>query len=278
MSKGERTILNREVRRLLLLAALTATIIVYSGYGEELAPEVREQRTEAINICTPVDSAIRIGQAYDRKLDSGQEVDSVQRTETQKPEIQLAETGKPDPWERIVCEVEDRTTLVKAKPKPEPVLLASAAASRGGERYRTVSMSVPAVNTSFKTYMDYRCITNHRSKQWELQQKAYTNQDGFRMIGEDYLVALGTFYTSGCGERFLVTLSSGKTITVTTGDVKSNAHTNGTRQYCPRSDGSGNMLEFIIDQKKMSSAALRAGNLSCMGLEGTVVQIEKIME
>lgn len=265
------------MRRLLLLAALTATTMVYCGSGSDRLSEAREQRTESISICTQADSAIRIGQASVWEIPSnGTDLD--QTSQTHKDEIQKVGNQKNETWKQIVCDVEDHTTLVKAKPKPKPpVLLATAAASRGGEPVRTVSMSVPAVNTSFKTYMDYRCITNHRSKQWEIQQKAYTNQDGFRMIGGDYLVALGTFYTSGCGERFLVTLSSGKTITVMTGDVKSNAHTNGTRQYCPRSDGSGNMLEFIIDQNKMSPKALRAGNLSCMGLEGSVVKIEKIV-
>lgn len=276
------------MRRLLLLAALTAATMAYCGTGTDRLSEAREQGTESISVCTQADSAIRIGQASVWEIPSNEigldqmrqsHGNELQKVGSQKVGSQKVENQKKETWKQIVCDVEDHTTLVKAKPKPKPpVLLATAAASRGGEPVRTVSMSVPAVNTSFKTYMDYRCITNHRSKQWELQQNAYTNQDGFRMIGGDYLVALGTFYTSGCGERFLVTLSSGKTITVMTGDVKSNAHTNGTRQYCPRSDGSGNMLEFIIDQNKMSPKALRAGNLSCMGLEGTVVKIEKIVE
>lgn len=174
------------------------------------------------------------------------------------------------------CEVENGTKLIKAKPKPKPQVL-TASASRGAARSRMVAMSVPTVNTSFKSYMDYRCITNQASKQWKLQQQAYTNGQGFRMIGDDYLVALGTFYAGGCGERFRVTLSSGKTFTVMTGDIKSNRHTNETRQYCPRSDGSGNMIEFIVDSKAMSRDALRMGNLSCLGLEGSITKIEKIV-
>ncbi|WP_130861284.1 hypothetical protein [Bacilliculturomica massiliensis] len=175
----------------------------------------------------------------------------------------------------IPCQVENGIRLVREKPKPVQV---ADAVSRGGERrVKTVAMSVPAVDTSFKAYMDYRAITNRSSWQWKLQQKAVTDEQGFRRVDGDYLVALGTYYAKGSGERFRITFSSGKTITVMTGDIKSNRHTNETRQYCPRGDGSGNMVEFIVDTGQMSRDARRRGDLSCLGMAGTVTAIEKIV-
>lgn len=177
---------------------------------------------------------------------------------------------------QVDCTVENGTTLIKTKPKPKPIL--EAAISRGGEmRTRMVSMKVPTVDTSFKSYMDYRTITNHASKQWKLQEKAHTNEEGFRVIDSDYLVALGTYYAASCGERFRVTLSSGKSFTVMVGDIKSNRDTNETKQYCVRSNGSGGMIEFIIDSKKLDSFALRMGDVSCLDLQGTVTSIDKIV-
>lgn len=175
----------------------------------------------------------------------------------------------------VNCSVENGTTLVKTTPK---AVLTSSVSRGGDRRTKHVAMNVPVVNTSFKAYMDYRMITNRSTKQWKLQQQASTNREGFRMIGDDYLVALGTYYAEGCGERFHITLSSGKSFTVMVGDIKSNRHTNETRQYCPRDDGGGGMIEFIIDSKQMSPEALRRGDLSCLGLQGTVTGIERIVQ
>ncbi|MFA5448851.1 MAG: hypothetical protein WC292_00195 [Clostridia bacterium] len=45
-----------------------------------------------------------------------------------------------------------------------------------------------------KTYMDYRSITRLGSRQLELQQRAWTDSQGFRKIDDYYMVAMGTFY------------------------------------------------------------------------------------
>ena len=43
-----------------------------------------------------------------------------------------------------------------------------------------------------KTYMSYKTITDKTSRQYELQTIAYTDEYGFRKIGDRYLVAIGT--------------------------------------------------------------------------------------
>ena len=73
--------------------------------------------------------------------------------------------------------------------------------------------------------MDYRCITDTSSVQYEMQQQAYTDGRGFRKIGDDYCVALGTGFTSGCGERFIIYLDSGYSFSAVVADVKADMHT-----------------------------------------------------
>lgn len=50
------------------------------------------------------------------------------------------------------------------------------------------SLSVPA-NMHFKSYTNYHCLSRS-SAQWRLQEKAYTDNNGLRKIGNDYLVAM----------------------------------------------------------------------------------------
>ncbi|MGN0620585.1 MAG: hypothetical protein ACI4I9_01855 [Porcipelethomonas sp.] len=133
------------------------------------------------------------------------------------------------------------------------------------------------IDTSFKAYMDYRCITDTSSVQYELQQQAYTDERGFRRIGDDYCAALGTGITDGCGERFLITLDSGSSFTVIVSDVKADCDTDSTCCYVPRYDGSGNVVEFIIDSDAADSDMLYSGNAGYYSdLSGNIESIVKL--
>ena len=133
------------------------------------------------------------------------------------------------------------------------------------------------LDTSFKAYMDYRCITDTSSVQYELQQQAYTDGRGFRRIGDDYCVALGTGITNGCGERFMITLDSGSSFTVIVSDIKSDCHTDSTCCYVPRYDGSGNVVEFIIDTDMADGGMLSSGNAGYYDdLAGSIASIIKL--
>lgn len=132
-------------------------------------------------------------------------------------------------------------------------------------------------DSSFKAYMDYRCITDTGSMQYELQQEAYTDERGFRRIGNDYCVALGTGITNGCSERFLITLDSGYCFSAIVSDVKADIHTDSTNQYAPRGDYAGNVVEFIIDTDYADDYMLNCGSAGCYeDLSGNIVSIEKI--
>ena len=63
------------------------------------------------------------------------------------------------------------------------VIFESAACAAAGAYEE--SLPIPDVNTDFKTYMDYRAITNTDSVQYALQQEAYTDSQGIRRIDGD---------------------------------------------------------------------------------------------
>ncbi len=132
-------------------------------------------------------------------------------------------------------------------------------------------------DSSFKAYMDYRCITDTSSLQYSLQQQAYTDSRGFRRIGDDYCVALGTGITDGCGERFLITLDSGYSFSAIVSDVKADVHTDSTNCYAPRGENSGNVVEFIVDTDNADDYMLTCGTAGCFeDLSGNVVSVQKI--
>ncbi len=123
---------------------------------------------------------------------------------------------------------------------------------------------------SFKSYMDYRTITNTSSIQWEMQQSAVTDEEGFRKYNDRYMVAVGTFYASECGKEFEVTLASGITIPVIVGDIKQDVHTDKTNRYVPIN---GNIVEFIVDTDMLCRLSRVMGDVSYSNLEGAVVKI-----
>ncbi len=139
------------------------------------------------------------------------------------------------------------------------------------------SLPLPDVNTEFKTYMDYRAITDTCSVQYDLQQEAYTDSLGIRRIGSDVCVALGTGYASGCGERFEITLDSGNSFTAVVGDIKADSHTDPTNRYVELWEGYGDMVEFIVDTEELDSDIRIMGSIGeYEKYSGSVVSIVRL--
>lgn len=140
------------------------------------------------------------------------------------------------------------------------------------------ALTVPDMDTSFKAYEDYRRITNSRSMQYRMQQKAETDDNGLRVYHGRYMVALGTYYGS-VGDELTVTLDTGEVIDIVIGDIKADATTDKTNRYHPMDDGGANVLEFIVDTKKLSGDVKWAGDISEIdGFEGNVEKIERKAE
>lgn len=136
---------------------------------------------------------------------------------------------------------------------------------------------VPAAATSFKAWMPYTAITDKTSDQWQMQQSAWTDNDGFRRYGEDgcYMVAMGTYYAQACGKVFDVTFESGETLRCIVGDIKDDKHTDELHQH-----RNGNVVEFIVDKGAISRECRIMGDMSWsegVDLTGKPVQIKEVI-
>ena len=135
---------------------------------------------------------------------------------------------------------------------------------------------IPQARCYFKSWMDWRAITYRNSRQWRMQQIAYTCDYGFRRVDGLYMIALGTYFLySGVGDVFDITLSSGVTFRAVVGDIKSDRHTDPTNRF-HISDGS--VIEFVVDRQIMCRRVLSRGNISYAGFPGTVESIVRVPE
>lgn len=136
-------------------------------------------------------------------------------------------------------------------------------------------------NNSFKTYMDYRAITNRSSKQWKLQQEAYTGEHGIRMIDEYYCVALGSAFSNKIGAKFEITLKDGQTFKAILADQKSDLHTDATNKYMKLANGKINIIEFVVETEKLESLPRAMGDISHTSngmFDGEIVEIKEILD
>lgn len=123
------------------------------------------------------------------------------------------------------------------------------------------------LDTSFKSYMDYKYITNTDSVQYELQQDAWTDENGLRRYGDEYMVAVGSYY-GDVGDHIEITLDTGEVLECIIGDSK------GDRYYHLCGKGA-NVVEFIVDTHKLDKTVTKMGDCSWIdGLEGQVLTIE----
>lgn len=141
-----------------------------------------------------------------------------------------------------------------------------------------IAYELPNVNTSFKAYMDYTLITDRQSAQYQLQADCWTDKDGLRRHGDDYCVALGSYYSTQIGQRFRITLEQGQTFTAVLADAKSDQHTDELHMYTPRSGVEQNLLEFVVDQRALDERVRKAGTVCGLGFQGNIIKIEKITE
>jgi len=134
------------------------------------------------------------------------------------------------------------------------------------------SLPLPnASDGSFKSWENWEKITNQNSKQYHLQQLAYTDNLGFRRFNGYYLISLGQFYSNKIGQRFQIQFGEGRIIDVMIGDVKADKDCV-DRMYCK---GDGSIVEFIVDVGVMDKTVLAGGNLSILNMQGRVLSIEE---
>lgn len=145
------------------------------------------------------------------------------------------------------------------------------------------SLGVPDINSSFKTYMDYRAVSDTTSPQYKyIQTWGWSDYDGFmRCNGESdlgitdnyYLVALGSYYGTEIGTKYRITTDTDRTFYCVLADCKDDAHTNETHQYAMKND----VIEFLVDTNKLVGSVKTMGSANYyMPLNGSVSSIERI--
>ena len=142
--------------------------------------------------------------------------------------------------------------------------------------YESSKMSIPKIDSSKKTYMDYCCISR-TSKQGKIvySSEAWTDEEGLRRIGEYYCVALGSYYGS-VGDKFLVETDKGNKYKVIKADVKADIHTDSTNKY---TIATGCMMEWIVETNKLNSFVRKSGNINNVEkVSGSILTIIKIKE
>lgn len=133
---------------------------------------------------------------------------------------------------------------------------------------------IPSAASAFKTYMDYTCITATGSPQYKLQQQAWTDENGLRRIDDYYCIALGSYYSKTIGDKFLITLSTGKQFKGILADQKADEDTDSNNQYTVYN---GDMIEFIVKTSSLPSSVRISGDISSIGkFKGKITKIEKI--
>lgn len=116
---------------------------------------------------------------------------------------------------------------------------------------------IPEEESGVKRWMDYRAITDPTTRQWAIQQEAYTDEHGFRRYGGAYCVAVGTYYAEACGDVFEITLDSGVTFSALVSDIKRDCDTDETNRH-----RDGNVIEFIVDKDAIPQDAKDMGDMS----------------
>lgn len=134
---------------------------------------------------------------------------------------------------------------------------------------------------SFLAYMSYKSITRKNSSSYKIVHSdlAYTDKLGYRRYKiqsshlsvnnqDDYIVAVGNFYKEkgSSGDRFLVITDTGM-YTIIIGDEKSNNHTDKLNMFTYHGKGKVNVLEFIVDTKKLESSVKRMGSVTASSVK-----------
>lgn len=148
-------------------------------------------------------------------------------------------------------------------------------------RYAPVEM---ICQTSAKTYMDYRAITNTSSAQYQFihSDEITICEDGFLRDNEGFIgVAMGSYF-GPIGSRYICHLDTGKDIKVVKVEAKDISHT--FSGFCGST--AYDIIEFVIDtkalwmqQNKWGNGYIFSGNFNNYSeFNGKIVAIDMVIE
>ena len=137
----------------------------------------------------------------------------------------------------------------------------------------TGSYEVPSINTNFKSYT-YYALLNKSSVQWKLQELAYTDENGLRKIGNYYLAAMGSYYSTTIGDMFRLTTDTGAVFDIILCDAKDDRHTDAHHMYTKSNNC---MVEFYVDTTVLNRTIKRMGSIGVLPeFSGSIVKVESL--
>ena len=142
------------------------------------------------------------------------------------------------------------------------------------EPQTSTSKTTQINHNDFKSYMPYTAITSKASKQLQLQQLAYTDENGLRCIDGRPMVAVGTGWNLSVGDIALITCDNGNSFEVIIGDIKANVDTNSDNKT---TSANNCRCEFIVDMGELNSTVKISGNVAVLKqYSGYVTNVQKI--
>ena len=137
------------------------------------------------------------------------------------------------------------------------------------EKDKLLKERIPYGMTNTIRYMDYRKITDKNSIQYKLQQNCRT-ENGIRYYDKYICVALGSAYGQDIGDTWRVTLECGTEFDIILAEFKDDGKTDffGHPDHNYDEQDCINILEFVVDEEKMSVVAKQAGTYTALGYYG----------
>lgn len=252
------------------------TEITQSNYAQ--ADAINLLDTDMKSVAGKVDSVVAKSESIETKIETMIDMQKLQESKTETSAVIEDETSviKEDTEEKTQynttnTDLETIETNIETKEHHTDNVLSSDDVNL---------MLIPDMNTKMYTYMDYTCITNTSSTQHKLQQSAWTDENGLRRYGDDYMIAMGTYYAPECGIRYRITLDNGTMFTAIIGDVKDDSITDEYNMYTPYygdEEVKANVIEFIVDTPQLDSFARKMGTISMIDeFDAGIYSIERI--
>ena len=142
---------------------------------------------------------------------------------------------------------------------------------------------IPAGNTNWYAFEPHVTITDTSSSQFYLQKLSKTDpKTGIRIYtdenGEEYYtVALGSAYGRDIGDAWEVTLDNGESFNIMLGDFKDDGKTEFFGHSCRNAheEPCTNVIEFIVDVKKLPAEVLDRGSFSVTNwCNGNIIEMK----
>lgn len=248
-----------------IMQLIVAICVIVIGFGVVKVVGINEDyrynfernkaKNSTVNTITTTTNAI----TKNTKVRSVENKKNTVKTNT-KSTTTTKETRATKPYSHKITE----TTTIVTKSEAEPEI-------------GLISYDIPTGDTSFHGYMDYAYITDINSLQYQLQLNCWTDSQGIRRQGDDVCIALGSYYGTEIGTRYLIITDMGNSFTAVLADCKADIHTDYNNQYRDTGNGFRNVVEFIVDTYALDPNVMSSGNIGTYSnYSGNIVSIQKI--